>query len=496
MDQRDLLFRRNKLMGYFLLVAGILASVTLLTTGYSPIRLLATLSPIYIGTVLVNVFRYIRKFPVASKYIVLVSVMSATLAMMNSAQSIPAFLMIFVTIVLILLYNDLKLLVITIVLNGLLMAYSWYAYGAIIYGDASVTSLVKLFLLYIIINVFLVIQANFNSKLNQSNNERKNQVELASEKVIKVLDLVKDTTHEIEEFSNHIHAGLRDSNMSIHTMNEKFTNLTDNIVHQDDELGHVQGLINQGNESFASLKNSFITSTDISDQTHVNVSQGHDEIAALLGEINQVHDIISKTTDDMASLVKDTDAITQIIDVIVGISEQTNLLALNASIEAARAGEHGRGFAVVAEEVRKLAEESQESSESIRLIIESINKSSNVVAESIESCLSNIEVTHNHSKVVSKAFEGIHDLSNQMSKCVQASGIKTEQLSQDFDKIIETVSNISHVSHKNSEEVMTAKTSIDLQEASMEQLENNFNNLVKSVEDLKALTIQVNESRQ
>ena len=154
------------------------------------------------------------------------------------------------------------------------------------------------------------------------------------------------------------------------------------------------------------------------------------QIERLAGEVN-------RSTEAMAQLEHESNKIGSVMDVIKAVAEQTNLLALNAAIEAARAGEAGRGFAVVADEVRTLAQRTQQSTEEIEELVAGLQNGTQRVASSLHSSHSlagsSVELTRKAGAAlgsINKGVSNIQSMNQQIAAAAEQQSVVAEQISR------------------------------------------------------------------
>lgn len=213
--------------------------------------------------------------------------------------------------------------------------------------------------------------------------------------------------------------------------------------------------------------------------------RGHEAIDIARGQMHTIEAVVRASADSVGKLGERSQEIGQIIDTIAGIAGQTNLLALNAAIEAARAGEQGRGFAVVAEEVRHLAEQSQQAAQQIAALINEIQRET---AQAVTAMHTGVTEVNTGAAVVGtaeKAFKEIDTLVEGVS--VKSSGISSAaaEVAAASQMVVQSIEQVGAISLGMVDQTQSVSAAGQQQAASMQQIAASSQALAKLADDLK-----------
>jgi methyl-accepting chemotaxis protein len=207
----------------------------------------------------------------------------------------------------------------------------------------------------------------------------------------------------------------------------------------------------------------------LSEEAQRQANNGDENAKIVNHRTEQLKRTVDEVTENINLLSEHSRDISQIIDLIKAISGQTNLLALNAAIEAARAGEAGRGFAVVAEEVRKLAEQTNEAANSVTAKILQVQQQVDTVHTA--NTLLGGELTHIEAAVgnLATALQEIISWSASSKKAVEEITILNEQTSTSFAEIASSSQGIAGVSKHIAAQSEDSAAAIEEKTASIQE---------------------------
>ena len=296
------------------------------------------------------------------------------------------------------------------------------------------------------------------------------EIDTFIQEVVDASDQIADSTTEVDRAS-------REVSQSVQQISASNTDQHESIEEVADEMTDLSATVEEIASSSAEV-------AEKSSGAATAGKSGQQDASRTLEQMNAIDEQADATISEVKQLTEEMDRIGEIVDLIDEISNQTNLLALNASIEAARAGEAGEGFGVVADEIKGLAEETNEATQGINEIITDVQDRTETVVADIEEMDDRVDDGKASVQSTVESLEEIVDRVEEANDGVQSINAATDDQAASTEEVSAMMDDISTTSKQTVEEADTVAAAAEQQTASISNVTQEIDTLSDQARDL------------
>ena len=260
--------------------------------------------------------------------------------------------------------------------------------------------------------------------------------------------------------------------------------IAEGISEQSDSAAAADGTAVEMAQRTSAVADSANAIAMVTEQTVATVQSGRDAIHRVVQSMGTISGSTATVKASIRELSQSSEEIGRIVELISSIAEQTNLLALNAAIEAARAGEAGRGFAVVAEEVRKLAEESGNSTQQIADLVAKIQSNMHGAVTASEESADSVERSMSSVREADAIFESIKITIDALAGGINDVSQSIQSVSEGNNSMQQAVQAIAEISQANARRTEEVSSTTEEQSASAQEIAAATRGLAEEAEQL------------
>lgn len=300
-----------------------------------------------------------------------------------------------------------------------------------------------------------------------------------------IIQNIVTTSEHVASSSEQLMSGAEQSAQAVEQVAQSITQVAGATDKQQSAINEAATIVTDISSRILYIAEQANMVSTTSEQTAITAKDGGKTIHKAMEQMNSIEDTVVNSAKVVATLGERSKEIGQIVDTIAGIAGQTNLLALNAAIEAARAGEQGRGFAVVADEVRKLAEQSQDAAKQIAALISSIQNETDKAVEAMANGTQEVKVGAQVMNDAGHAFGKITTSIENMLGQIQEISASIQEIASGSQNVVATMHTIDTISKDTASQTQTVSAATEEQSASMEEISHSSQLLSNMAEELQ-----------